>query len=350
MLCLLAAIAAALVPPQISPVGRARVARPVVCQQQQQVTVRAGLDDEKVEQLFAWISRAFAGERQYNNLMLAFAAIFGDHAKGSDCAMLVDNALASMPPENQPCGEAVTLREREMGSLGAMGANQWTGRFRTRPHALLDVRHFSSVDDWVSSLSRGSRRTLAKAAAQDFSVVPRPIYGNEPAPHSSLAHFRCVAEHEVRLLATSPDNFFDALNQAIGRYVGCTSQSGVIQEYRDADGRVIAFSQEVQKGRVIRGQWFYATDAAAKSYVWFHSVHDLVRRAIETDGVDMVDLGPSGSDAFSALKERYGFESVDDWHTVADYRGPFQYESGPGPSWADLDPPDWLFGEESSEA
>ena len=52
----------------------------------------------------------------------------------------------------------------------------------------------------------------------------------------------------------------------------------------------------------MRGQWFYSTDAAAKNYVWFHSVRDLVRRAIEAEGVDVVDLGPSGTDAFSELK------------------------------------------------
>ena len=78
--------------------------------------------------------------------------------------------------------------------------------------------------------------------------------------------------------------------------------------------------------------------------MWFHSVRDLVRRAIEAEGVDMVDLGPSGTDAFSQLKAKYGFASVDDWHAVADYRGPFRYESGRSPiSWAELDPPDWLF-------
>ena len=62
-------------------------------------------------------------------------------------------------------------------------------------------------------------------------------------------------------------------------------------------------------------------------------------------GVDYADLGPSGSDAFSLLKSKYGFVSVDDWHTVADYRGPFRYEFGDGKPWDDLDPPDWLFDE-----
>ena len=31
---------------------------------------------------------------------------------------------------------------------------------------------------------------------------------------------------------------------------------------------------------------------------------------------DFADLGPSGSDAFSELKAKYGFASVADWHTV----------------------------------
>ena len=109
---------------------------------------------------------------------------------------------------------------------------------------------------------------------------------------------------------------------------------------------MIAFSQEARKGRVVRGQWFYATDEASKRYVWFHSVMECVRRAIEEEGVDMVDLGPSGTDAFSELKEKYGFQSVDNWHTVADYRGPFIYENGQkGENWKNLDPPDWLFEE-----
>ena len=319
----------------------------IVCQQQREreVIVSTVLDDRKVEQLFAWVSRAFAGDDRYNNLMLAFACIFGDHAPGTPYAKLVENAMVQLVGDEElPRGEPFSLRERERSSLGAMGAGQWTGQFRTRPHALLDVRELSSVDEWVASLPRGARRTLTKSEAQDFRVVVRPIRGGEAAPHSSLAHFRCVVAHEVRLLATSPDEFFDALGQAIGRYRGCTSQAGEIREYRDADGKVIAFAHEARKGKVIRGQWFYSTDQAASSYVWFHSVKDLVRRAIEAEGVEFADLGPSGTDAFSVLKEKYGFASVSDWHIVADYRGPFEYDDGrKGNPWTDLDPPDWLF-------
>ena len=49
-----------------------------------------------------------------------------------------------------------------------------------------------------------------------------------------------------------------------------------------------------------------------------------MRRAI-----DVVDLGPSGSDAFSELEAKYGFKLVDDWPAVADYQGDFWYIDGP---------------------
>lgn len=150
-------------------------------------------------------------------------------------------------------GAPFSLRERESASLGAMGAAQWLGQWRTRPHALLDLQPFKEAaakaqnasstitttttqeaeaeteplndndavqsrtasaaktnaktaakaskkkaaaptdpfEAWKKSLPRGAKRTLAKADLQDFSVQARPIRGNQPAPHSSLAHFRC---------------------------------------------------------------------------------------------------------------------------------------------------------------
>merc|ERR1712194_283981 len=111
------------------------------------------------------------------------------------------------------------------------------------------------------------------------------------------------------------------------RYMGTTRMAGSIREYRDASThKVIGFAHEVTKGRTMRGQWFYCDDDAAKRYVWFHSVRDLVRRAIEDDRIDVVDLGPSGSDAFTDLKQKYGFLPVVDWPSAADYSGDFLYE------------------------
>lgn len=296
-------------------------------ERQNQLTVQleAILDADKVTALFAWVSRAFDGDERYNNLMLALAVIFGNLPPHSAPMVMLEEALQLLPPDNeQLMGEPFSLHERESSSLGAMGAAQWTGQWRTRPHALLSLHNLTCIEDWEKSLPRGCRRTLKRAAAQNFTVTALPIRNHRPAPHSSLAHFRCVVEHEVRLLTYSLDSFFDALAEAVSRYMGTTRMAGEIREYRDANtGTVIAFAHEVRKGKTVRGQWFYATDEAAKQYVWFHSVHGLVQRAIESDIIETVDLGPSGSDDFSELKARYGFVSVDDWPAVADYRGPF---------------------------
>jgi len=64
-----------------------------------------------------------------------------------------------------------------------------------------------------------------------------------------------------------------------------------------------------------------------------------VKRSIETDGITTVDLGPSGSDSFSELKARYGFDSYEDWPSHADYRGDFWYIDGPRKSTRKL----WWF-------
>lgn len=272
--------------------------------------------------------------------MLAMAAVFGVNLPPNSMPLqLIERAKKLLPQdEEQTTGAPIPLYEREEASLGAMGAGQWTGQWKTRPHALLDVTNVTSIDQWKQTLPRGCKRTLKKANAQNFTVVTRPIRGSKPAPHSSLSHFRCVVEHEVRLIAGEngiygdygEDNnisaFFDALSEAVSRYIGTTRMTGEIQEYKNEEGRIIAFAHEVRKGKTVRGQWFYCTDEGSKKYVWFHSVQQLVQRAIDTKGVNTVDLGPSGTDSFSELKARYGFESVDDWPAVADYTGPFYYD------------------------
>jgi len=296
------------------------------------IYIEPKLTDDRVTSLFAMVSRALAGDERFGNINIAIATAFasGGPSENNMLGMLLKEAMQSLPEEEDTCGYSFNLYEREQASLGAMGAAQWTGRWRTRPHSLLVVKNMTSVDDWKKPLPRGVRRTLKKALQQNFTVTTKYINGDEPAPHSSLAHFRCVVEHEVRLLSGKygVGYFFDSLGEAISRYVGTTRMAGVIHEYRSDDGKVIAFAHEVRKGRTIRGQWFYATDEAAKNYVWFHAVHDLVERAISADDVDVVDLGPSGSDAFTELKERYGFMSIDDWPAVADYLGPFHYPDG----------------------
>ncbi len=332
------------------------------------VTINTTLTDDKIKKLFAWVKCAFdddsdgGGDKDdvyayyYNNIELAIAAVFGDNLPADSLpSKLLEMALKKegllleqryqqkqevvVTEDNdeeweEACvGDVIGRRDREQASLGAMGAAQWSGQWMTRPHSLLIVQNYTTLDDWIKPLKRKRRETLKRAGreAQNFTVTTKPIKGGHPAPHSSYAHFRCVVQHEVRLLSkmygASTNAFVNALAEAISRYIGTTRMAGVIQEYRDlSTNKVIGFAHEVSKGRTTRGQWFYCDDDAAKRYVWFHSVLDLVRRAIDDDRIDVVDLGPSGSDAFTDLKAQYGFEAVVDWPAVADYSGDFLYE------------------------
>lgn len=313
-----------------------------------QVTINTTLCDEKIKNLYCWIKRVLVEDpdddvyaNYFNNIELAIMAVFGDNLPSDSLPQkLMEIALSkerrnmnSTEWEEGLVGDEISRTERERSSLGAMGAGQWTGQWMTRPHSLLDIRNFTSVDDWIKTLPRGCKRTLKKATAneQNFTVFSKPIRGGDRAPHSSYQHFRCVVYHEVRLLSNmygqSPGSFFNALAEAISRYIGTTRQAGNIVEYRDNDsGKVIGFAHEIGKARTFRGQWFYCDDSAATRYVWFHSVKDLVARSIADERIDTVDLGPSGSDAFTELKQKYGFVSVVDWPRFADYQsGGFIY-------------------------
>ena len=215
--------------------------------QELSVYLDSKLDDERITSLFAWLSRAFAGRDEYNNLMLAIAAIFGNLPEDSPPVQMAKAALKDVPPEEKTVGDRFSIEERESNSLGAMGAAQWTGRWKTRPHALLELKNITTIDDWVKTLPRGCKRTIKKALAQNFTVTTKHILADEPAPHSSLAHFRCVIEHEVRLLRNmyGEDAFFDALAEGVSRYVGTTRMTGDIREYRSEEGKVIAIAHEV---------------------------------------------------------------------------------------------------------
>jgi hypothetical protein len=90
---------------------------PLFAEKQQSVQLKEEIDDEKVTALFAWVSRAFAGDDEYNNLMLALAAIFGDLPEGSPVLQMLDDAMALLPPEEEVVGASIPLEEREMPLL-----------------------------------------------------------------------------------------------------------------------------------------------------------------------------------------------------------------------------------------
>jgi hypothetical protein len=52
----------------------------------------------------------------------AFAAIFGEHDADSPYAKLVSDAMEKLPGESAVMGDAVSLLDRERGSLGVRRA------------------------------------------------------------------------------------------------------------------------------------------------------------------------------------------------------------------------------------
>ena len=72
------------------------------------------LTDERAESLFAWISRAFDGEDDYNDLMLGLASVFGTNLpRDSQPRQMLERAEKMMKDEE------VLVAEMELPPRGA---------------------------------------------------------------------------------------------------------------------------------------------------------------------------------------------------------------------------------------
>ena len=242
-------------------------------------------------------------------------------------------------------GPILTSGERERNTLGPLGAGQWSKQQPEKyAHSLLILngtsKSINTVDDWIQSLPRTCRQTIRKAekgnCTQQIVVIANDQ--GEPAPHSTLSHFRCVLQHQVRLAQAFCNHqgqndqnyaniFFDAIFEGIERFLMSINECGSILEFHDSTSqKVIGYCHLVGKGKVLRGQWFYASDEGSRQLLWFRAVRTMVEVAI-CSGMEVVDLGPNGVDgmleAHAKLKEKYGFGLHEDWPLVADYRGSF---------------------------
>ena len=84
-----------------------------------EVMINAELTDERITSLFAWVSRAFRGDPEYNNLMLAIAAIWGNLPEESLPVQMAKKARESMlHDEEELVGDEFSIEEREYNSLG----------------------------------------------------------------------------------------------------------------------------------------------------------------------------------------------------------------------------------------
>lgn len=200
-----------------------------------------------------------------------------------------------------------------------MDANQnveTSGR-RVRSHGVLDVSNFKSVDDYISSLKRGPKRTMKVQIAKTFSEHGITAVTKPSAAALGFSHLKVSIAHQGRLYGNIKATFAGSF-----RFLVAWLMVGVIDEYRDRDGRLLAWCQMVGKGKTIRAMWYYADPAGDKFCIWFASVRLAVSRALAL-GMTHCDLGPSASDKVKELKKLYGFESLKHWASVCDYSGDF---------------------------
>ena len=151
------------------------------------------MSESNTRKLFAWIKCALDNNDDdkndvyayyYNNIELAIAAAFGNNIPADSLpakllAMSLkkeglsddQNEEGDREWEERLLGESIGQKDRESASLGAMGAAQWSGRWMTRPHSLLNVQNFTTVDDWIQTLPRGCKRTLKKATPEEQNCL-----------------------------------------------------------------------------------------------------------------------------------------------------------------------------------
>ena len=114
----------------------ATLSRPTACltqlnesnERSMSVILDPTLTDERVKSLFSWVSRAFDGEDEYNNLMLGLASVFGTNLPLESMPLqMLERAEKMMKDEETEMGAIINKYSREQASLGAMGAGQWSG-------------------------------------------------------------------------------------------------------------------------------------------------------------------------------------------------------------------------------
>ena len=211
--------------------------------------------------------------------------------------------------------EATKRRWRQRFSRVPLGLVVRTSKKKPRPHAILAVQPFGGVREWIDQLPRGPRRTLRVQTDQAFGKHAITLTTRPSAASLGYEHVRVAVAHQARLSGPA--------RSALGGVFRCLVgwlMAGVVDEYRDGDGKLLAWCQMVAKGKTIRAMWYYADPAADRHCIWFYSVRLSVARALAL-GLGHVDLGPSGSQKVAELKKSYGFDVVADWSDVLDYSG-----------------------------
>eukprot|EP00038_Savillea_parva_P026049 m.51016 g.51016 ORF g.51016 m.51016 type:complete len:251 (+) comp7279_c0_seq1:248-1000(+) len=212
-------------------------------------------------------------------------------------------------------------RARTWFTAGPLGLHVPRHR-RPKRHAVLDVARYDSIDMYIASLARSPRRSLTKGRCLDPALclqMSRPW-------DLGWEHFGVTLDHEHRAMS-SP---IGARIVAVVRILVAMCMLGEVVEYRTVENNeLVAWSMTVCKGTTVRGQWFYQQSAWCKKLIWFHSVVHTIEAVITArqhgSPLRWIDVGPSGSSAVEAVKEKLGFTVTDKWRDEGwcDYEGSY---------------------------
>ena len=125
-------------------------------------------------------------------------------------------------------------------------------------------------------------------------------------------HWLVCVDHELRAMGLRKGVLAGTLRAFFGTLVEGTW----VDEYRNDEGRLLAWSAMVAKGKTMRCMWFYQRTEASKHLIWFYSLRLAVARAIAL-GLHHLDLGPSNSPNVVQLKAKYGFKDTLYWNKLA---------------------------------
>ena len=177
-----------------------------------------------------------------------------------------------------------SLERREAFSCKPLGVH-FRGR-RVRPHSVLALADIRSLDDYIKKTDSRSVKTTMKGQIDRVFRETGVEVATNVTTSAAWEHFRVIFEHESRLLS-KPKAFLVTLIRFLCVYV----MVGTLDEYRK-QGKLVAFSCSIVKGKTLRAMWFYQRTEYSQCMIWFHTARLSLLRALAM-GLQHVDLGPS---------------------------------------------------------
>jgi len=179
---------------------------------------------------------------------------------------------------------------------------------KPKPHCVLDLDQFETLEAYLQSLERNARRSLSVQLVKSFKEHEIRVFSIKPDQVRFYKHWPVIFSHQRRCNNWLPV----ALFLSIMRYQIFYCMVGDIEEYY-IGSQLVALNQSVIKGPTIRAMWFY--QLPCKAGIWMFCLRLSVLRgfALRNDGIRFIDVGPSLQASLEKGKARYGCIPTKDW-------------------------------------